>query len=848
MEEKANINLGLNTYWNSSNNTVIVDSLPVKLSTSMTKCMKFLIENRGRQLASKKIFYYLWGTKKPFNNKAIRSLISTIRKRIPTLNILNYYGGFYSLEKYRNSIPAFQDYLLDFIDQAKNGIVITDPNQIDNPIIYVNDAFVDIFGYSSEEVIGFNCRFLQGKDKEQDEIKKIREAIAEEKEISVIIKNYHKTGRLIYNEIQISPIFDKKSLKLKHFLGVQKDVTDLITYKKQLERNIAYQRPFLDNLPFLIWLKDKDSKFISVNKAFAEATNLNDPEKLIGKTDFDVWPEKLANDYVNDDKEIIRKEEAKTVIEEVMDKDSIKYFETFKSPVFDTDKNLLGSMGYAIDISNKLNNERILRNNNEQLEIEKSKLHLIIHSLPDPLWIKDKDGIYLACNKRFEDFFGHKEEEIIGKTDYDFVDKDLADLFRKNDKKAIKSSTPISNFETLPFKDGHLEYVQTTKTKVVLSDGTIYGILGIARDITLQKKKEDIIKSQRKEFETVFNYSHDSIAITDLDANFLSFNKAFLELTGFSRDELLSKNCRDLTAPEDKDRNDQSFKEAIKNDHTDNFIKDCIVKDGKRVSVNISISLLPDKKRLLLSLKDISNLKLLEEQSRLVSMGEMIGNIAHQWRQPLSIITTNISGLKLKSEFENITSDDIEECNNNILKQANYLSNTIDNFKNFIKGENISTSISLKDVVKSTLTLVKASLDNNYIKLILDIDDDMKFFGNSNELIEAFINIINNSKDILKIKNEEDRFLFIATKKLEGNKINLLICDSGGGIQDDIIEKLFIPYFTTKHQSIGTGLGLSIVDKIIRERHKGTITVYNKEFEHNSNLYKGACFSIVFDS
>ena len=624
------------------------------------------------------------------------------------------------------------------------------------------------------------------------------------------------------------------------------------------------------------------------------------------------------------------------------------------------------------DLTQEKEYEIQINSKNEQLELEKNKLSTIIHSLPELLWIKDKDGVFLACNKRFEDFYGDIEENIIGKTDYDFVDKITADSFREHDNKAMNSDTALINYEKLTFADGHEEYVQTTKTKVTFYDGTIYGILGIAsnitqkkkledqllnaqrvgnfgsytfdikediwnssieldsifgidenyektahgwmniihpdckeemleylqknilqnretfdkiykiidqktskvkwlhgrgelhldkngepfelygtiQDITSRKEQEELIKSQKEEYETIFNYSHDSISVTDLNANFLNFNDAFVELTGYTREELLRKNCGELTAPEDRERNEELYKEAITKGHIKNFEKDCILKNDKRISVNVSISLLPDKKRLLINLKDISTLKIMEAQTKLASMGEMIGNIAHQWRQPLSIITTNISGLKVMSEFGEITKEDINECEENISKQAIYLSNTIDNFRNFIKEDNSNSSIFLSDVIKNAISLVNASLSNNYIKLNLDINDDLKVFGNKNELIEALINIINNSKDVLKekIKNEEDRLIFITTKKIDNEKINLLIYDSGEGIPENVIDKVFIPYFTTKHQSQGTGLGLAMVDKIIRERHNGSISVYNKEFIYNSKSYKGACFSIIFNS
>jgi PAS domain S-box-containing protein len=130
-------------------------------------------------------------------------------------------------------------YIEHILDQAKNGITITDPNQEDNPIIYVNKAFENMFGYSSEDVVGKNCRFLQGEDRNQVSIDKLREAIRTKEAVTVIVRNYTKSGVLKYNEITVSPIFDGGGV-LKYFLGVQKDVTKEQELLRQLQ-NLSLQ-------------------------------------------------------------------------------------------------------------------------------------------------------------------------------------------------------------------------------------------------------------------------------------------------------------------------------------------------------------------------------------------------------------------------------------------------------------------------------------------------------------------------------------------------------------------------------------------------------------------------------
>ncbi|MDD2905987.1 MAG: PAS domain-containing protein [Sulfurimonas sp.] len=217
--------------------TISQDNRALILTSSMTKLLTILVDNHDRLVSSVDIFFHVWDDyDKEFNPKNVRNLISNLRKRIPCLVINNYYGGRYVLKKYRDNVPDITDYVLDILDQAKNGITISDPNLPDNPIIFVNEAFSELFEYTSDEVIGRNCRFLHGEDRDQTALKDVKDALNEKRDITVILRNYTKSGELIFNELTISPIFDKKTEKLKYFLGVQKNVTAIQKLIQQIKR------------------------------------------------------------------------------------------------------------------------------------------------------------------------------------------------------------------------------------------------------------------------------------------------------------------------------------------------------------------------------------------------------------------------------------------------------------------------------------------------------------------------------------------------------------------------------------------------------------------------------------
>jgi len=219
------------------------------------------------------------------------------------------------------------------------------------------------------------------------------------------------------------------------------------------------------------------------------------------------------------------------------------------------------------------------------------------------------------------------------------------------------------------------------------------------------------------------------------------------------------------------------------------------------------------------------------EASKLVQMGEMIGNIAHQWRQPLSVISTAASGMKLEKEYDLLTDEKLNEYCDSIINNTDYLSRTIDTFRNFIKDKKDKKDIILQNQIDEALNIVSSTLRSHFIELINKIDykDKIKLTITVGELSQVIINIINNSKDILIEKKIEEPFVIISCYRKNDMAI-ISIEDNGGGIPEDIISKVFEPYFTTKHQSQGTGLGLHMSYKIITESLNGKLYVKNTDF------------------
>ena len=233
------------------------------------------------------------------------------------------------------------------------------------------------------------------------------------------------------------------------------------------------------------------------------------------------------------------------------------------------------------------------------------------------------------------------------------------------------------------------------------------------------------------------------------------------------------------------------------------------------------------------------------EQKKMVALGEMIGNIAHQWRQPLAVISAAAGGLRLYKEHDLLTDQLFESSLETISNTTQYLSKTIDDFRDFIKGDDKKVVFDLSQNIEKCLEIEKAILNRHNINVIKDFVDGIKLYNFENGLLQCLINIINNAKDAMENIDEDDSFFSITTKKIDNTHIKIAIVDSGGGVNENVITKIFEPYFTTKHQSQGTGLGLHMTYNIITDAMGGKISVENKTVSFEDKTYSGAMFEIV---
>lgn len=235
---------------------------------------------------------------------------------------------------------------------------------------------------------------------------------------------------------------------------------------------------------------------------------------------------------------------------------------------------------------------------------------------------------------------------------------------------------------------------------------------------------------------------------------------------------------------------------------------------------------------------------LLQRQTKLASMGEMLENIAHQWRQPLSVISMGASGIKLKKELDVLDDKFMFTTLDSILKSSSFLSQTIDDFKYFFKPSKGKNKFSLDACFEKSLNVLNLKFGSENIQIIKNIKK-AEIVGYESELVHVFINILNNAKDAFCEAKVDKKFIFVDIIKTK-TKITIKIKDNAGGIKPSIIDNIFDPYFTTKHKSQGTGIGLYMSHQIISKHMNGQIEVSNTTYQYKNEEFKGALFTITF--
>ncbi|MDO9264263.1 MAG: PAS domain S-box protein [Desulfosalsimonadaceae bacterium] len=478
----------------------------------------------------------------------------------------------------------------------------------------------------------------------------------------------------------------------------------------------------------------------------------------------------------------------------------------------------------------------------------------LVETIPDLVWLKDMNGVYLSCNHTFERFFGAKEADIVGRTDYDFKDKDLADFFREHDKKAIAAGGPSVNEEWLTFPDnGYLGLFETVKTPMRDVQGHLVGVLGIARDITARKRSEDALRESEERLRVALDATRIGIWDWNIEQDIWYASPKYYTMLGYEPETGPSDRTvwLDRVHPQDRefvaskirqvlDGKDAHYEYEARMQHADGSYK------WHRVLGNVIDRDEHGKATRMLGVRmDITEGKRAEEERekmqaqlnqalKMESVGRLAGGVAHDFNNMLGIILGHTEMAMDQVDPVQPLYDDLVE----IRKAAERSADLTRQLLAFARKQTVAPMVlDLNETVESMLKMLRRLIGEDIDLAWLPGPGMWPVKVDPTQIDQILANLCLNARDAIagvgKVTIGTEKVVFDEAYCAEnadvvpGEYVLLAVSDDGFGMDKETLGKLFEPFFTTKEMGKGTGLGLATVYGIVKQNN-GFIKVYSE--------------------
>ena len=478
----------------------------------------------------------------------------------------------------------------------------------------------------------------------------------------------------------------------------------------------------------------------------------------------------------------------------------------------------------------------------------KEKLHRdLLNTIPDLIWLKDVNGVYLSCNSTFERFFGAREADIVGKNDYDFMDSAEAEFFRGHDRRAMDAGAPTSNEEWITFADdGHRALLYTTKMPMYGSQGELIGILGIGRDITKLREAEDAVRESESRLRYALEGTNDGLWDVQLSTGKVYLSPRGCEILGYCEAEgsELAGVWSDLVHPEDLRVTEERLQAHLTGQapifEVEQRLKTkggdwkWILTRGKVVERDAEGTPI----RITGTHSDITEKKLLEAQlqqaQKMESVGRLAGGVAHDFNNMLGVIIGHTSLALMETAPAEPAYTHFIEINSAAERSADLTRQLLA----FARKQTIAPKVlDLNDVVSGMLKMLQRLIGEDTSICWQPGTRLWPVKVDPSQVDQILANLCVNARDAIESNGKivietgtttiDRAYCNTHTEATQGEYVWLSVSDNGRGMNKETIAHIYEPFFTTKALGEGTGLGLATVYGAVKQ-NDGFINVYSE--------------------
>ncbi|QOY53847.1 PAS domain-containing sensor histidine kinase [Candidatus Sulfurimonas marisnigri] len=420
---------------------------------------------------------------------------------------------------------------------------------------------------------------------------------------------------------------------------------------------------------------------------------------------------------------------------------------------------------------------------------------------------------------------------------------------QEESKESLRVKAVEISGNKMPKLHEQIDFMSTQEIKHMFEELEIHKVELEMQNEALKETQDKLNNSKQKYFD-LYNLAPVGYFTLNHKGVVLKSNLTAANMLGVTRGIIIDKNLTNFIAKESQDIYYLYRKKILESAKTESCDVQILKNNSASFWAHMSGSLSEgeDNEPLInITISDISELKKTQEkllqqeqlmlsQSRQAAMGEMISMIAHQWRQPLMVVSLAASNIKIGIAMgKTITNEQLDEMSDYISDQTKYLSKTIDDFRNFFHPNKQRTTTTIYKIIDDTMNIIGKSLENDNIEVVINGTCTREIDTFSNELLQVLLSLINNAKDAINELHKNGAKIYITITERD-TEVTLCVCDEGGGIPQDILSRLGEPYTTSKVVS-GTGLGIYMSKMIVEKHIKGTLTWENRD--------NGACFTIT---